>query len=297
MFSLPDATSVSPSDDYANIGVHPLTTALGAELTGVDLADATDDQFAEVERALYEYKVVFCRDQGMDHAGQDAFTRRFGEHGVDAYTEGVPGHRDVQPVIREADERPVAVFGGSWHMDQPFLERPPSIAILRSVETPPWGGDTLYANTALAYRTLSDEMRRVVDTLRVQFTRSHGTRARETVAKHPETPYDLTPLESDLLDAVDHPMVRTHPVTGERALYVDCVYAVGIKGMPRTEAVPLLELLGSHITQPLLTCRLRWEPNMVAMWDNRLVIHFAMNDCHGFRREFYRTTVLGEVPT
>lgn len=288
---------VDPGDDFDLIDVRPIGSALGAEIHGVHLADIDDKTFAEVEQALYRYKVLVFRDQTMDHADHDAFTLRFGNHAEDAYTEGLPGYRNVQPLIREADERPIAVFGEAWHSDSPFLDEPPSVTILRSVQTPPWGGDTLYANTALAYRSLSDGMKELVESLRTQFNRTQIFRTREILADHPELPYELIPVASDLVDATDHPLVRTHPVTGEKALYIDGVYTVGFKGLSRAEGAPLVKYLFEQITQPFFVTRIRWEPNMVAMWDNRLVLHHAFNDHPGFRREMYRTIVRGEVPT
>lgn len=285
---------------YRHITAEPIAAAMGAEIKGVQIAAATDEQFAEIADALWRHKMVFLRRQDMTPGDQERFTLRFGPHGKDAYTSGMPGHPDVQPVIKEAEDRVLSVFGGSWHTDSPFLPRPPAVSLLYGVEIPPFGGDTMWSNMALAYATLSEPMKRVVNLLRVHMS------AKE-VAKTIEPPKDgagtgaigsmkLTFDRKQIVDGSFHPLVRTHPVTGEKALYVDCAYAVGIEGMRDVEAQAILGFLREHITQPAFTCRLRWEPGTFTMWDNRTTIHHAFNDHDGYRREMHRTTVLGEVP-
>ncbi len=276
--------------------VEPIASAMGAEIGAVDLCDLSEAQFAEIEAALYHYGMVCFRGQHLDHAHQEAFTRRFGAHGVDAYTTGVAGYPDVQPVIREPGPELPIFFGANWHTDSPFLERPPKISMLRSVEVPPYGGDTWYASTQRAYEELSPAYQRLLDGLVGLYTRSHLARARQVWEANPTVPFDLAPIEADLVEATRHPLVRTHPVTGAKALFVDVNYTLGIEGLTRAEATPILQYLIAHITQPRYVCRLRWEPNMLALWDNRLVIHQAFDDFAGHRREMYRTTVLGEVP-
>ena len=136
--------------DYKHITAVPLAAAMGAEIQGVQISELTDDSFAEIEDALFRHKMIYFRDQEMDHTDQENFTRRFGEFGTDAYTKGVDNHPDIQPVLKEADARTHMIFGGSWHTDSPFLEKPPAISMLRAVEPPPYGGDTMWANGALA---------------------------------------------------------------------------------------------------------------------------------------------------
>ena len=136
--------------DYAHIAVKPLAAAMGAEIAGVQCAMVTDAQFAEIEHALFRHKMIYFRNQSMRHADQSAFSSRFGAFAEDAYTQGVTGFPEVQPLIKEADERTGHVFGSGWHTDSPFLAEPPAISILRSVQIPPFGGDTIWANSALA---------------------------------------------------------------------------------------------------------------------------------------------------
>ena len=289
-----------------HIEVLPLAAAMGAEIRGVDLANLSDEQFAEIEAALFRHKMVFLRGQKMGHGDHEAFSLRFGPFAEDAYTSGVPGHRNVHPLIKEADDRSKAVFGGGWHTDSPFLDQPPAITSLRSVEIPPFGGDTIWCNCALAYAALSPAYRRMIDGLRVQFSMQQVLRNAQVAAELRDNPIgrlaatkDLAELPEDIqrkLRGNLHPLVRTHPATGEKALYVDDAYAVGLEGMDEAEAEPILQFLVRHITQPAFTCRLRWEPDMMVVWDNRLVVHQAFNDYFGHRRELYRVTVAGETP-
>jgi alpha-ketoglutarate-dependent taurine dioxygenase len=212
----------------------------------------------------------------------------------------------VHPLIKQANDASRMVFGEGWHTDSPFLAEPPSITALYSVEIPPFGGDTTWANAALAYAMLSDTYRRMIDGLKVQFSLRDVLKSVHEAVEVGDSPIgrlaatrDSERLSEDLVRKIKgnaHPMVRTHPVTGERALYVDPTYGIGIEGMLPEESAPILHYLTEHLTQPAFTCRLRWEPNMLTLWDNRLCVHQAYNDYQGYRRELYRTTVSGERP-
>src|SRR6185295_2640947 len=155
---------------YRHIEAVPLAAAMGAEVRGVDVANLGDDAFAEIQHALFRHKMIFFRDQRIGHAEHRAFTRRFGPFADDAYTTGVPGYPEVQPVIKHADDRSAMVFGSGWHTDSPFLAQPPAISTLRAVQVPPFGGDTMWANSALAWRMLSPTMQGLLGGLRVHFS-------------------------------------------------------------------------------------------------------------------------------
>tara|TARA_R110000868_G_scaffold36962_2_gene130687 strand:- start:28 stop:933 length:906 start_codon:yes stop_codon:yes gene_type:complete len=286
--------------EYRHIMATPLGAAMGAEISGIRVPDLTDDAFAEIADALYRHKMIFFRDQDISHADQEAFTRRFGDFGRDAYTPGLDGHPEIQPVLKEADSKAHMIFGGAWHTDSPFLAQPPSITILFGRDIPTFGGDTMWANSALAYAFLSDTMKETLAKLRVHMSaRTVLAEVRKGAEKYGEKSLGGTPLKFDadtLIAGAVHPLVRTHPVTGEKALYVDDSYAVSIDGMTEPEAAAMLGFLRHHVTQPAFTCRLRWAPNTLTVWDNRLCIHHAFNDHDGQRREMFRTTVLGEVP-
>ncbi len=287
------------AEDYNHIAALPLAAAMGAEITGVQISDLTDEAFAEIEAALYRHKMVFFRDQEISHTDQENFTLRFGEFGTDAYNAGTEGHPDIQKVTKEADTRTHMIFGGTWHTDSPFLDRPPAISMLYAVDIPPYGGDTMWANSALAYEFLSDTMKNIVTPLKVHM--SAGNVVAEVIKDGGRQPKKLgaTKLSIDVEPMIEgnfHPLVRSHPVTHEKALYVDESYTMGIKGMTEFEAAALLNFLQSHVTQDAFTCRLRWQKKTLALWDNRICLHHAFNDHDGFRREMYRTTVMGEVP-
>jgi alpha-ketoglutarate-dependent taurine dioxygenase len=288
-----------------HIEVRPLAAAMGAEILGVDCAAMTDAQFAEVEQALFRHKMIYFRGQKISHGDQFAFAKRFGPFAEDAYTNGVEGFPEVQPVIKEADERTGFLFGSGWHTDSPFLPEPPAISMLRSIEIPPFGGDTIWANTALAYAGLSAPMKAVLADLKVHMSMRKALAAAQDNAPAADTAIGRLAqtkgqaLPDHLIAKVAgnyHPLIRTHPRTDEKGLYCDVTYSCGIEGMTSKEATAIINFLVDHMTQPAFTCRLRWEPDMLVMWDNRLCIHQAFNDYDGYRREMYRTTIAGDRP-
>ena len=287
--------------NYEFIQVDPLAAAMGAEISEVDLANVSDKAFAEICHALYRHKMIYFRDQDITHADQENFSAKFGPFADDAYTQGVPGNRNVQPVLKEADAEVGIIFGSGWHTDSPFLQNPPAISQLRGIDIPPYGGDTMWANTALAYALLSETMQEMLSGLKVRMSIQHIIAASQKAVLAGEQPAKSNlktskdPADMQLkVKGAAHPMVRAHPVTGEKALYCDKTYTTTIEGMLEDEAQPILDYLINHITQAALTCRLRWEPNTYAIWDNRLCIHQAFNDHDGFRREMYRTTIARE---
>jgi alpha-ketoglutarate-dependent taurine dioxygenase len=291
---------------HQHIEALPLAAAMGAEVRGVTVSRVTDEQFTEIRQALFRHKMIYFRNQTLTHADLESFSLRFGSFAEDAYTEGVPGHRNVQPLIREADDPSKMVFGEGWHTDSPFLPKPPAITILYAREVPPFGGDTTWANAALAYVNLSDTYRRLIEGLKVHFSMRDVLASAQAAVEVSDSPIGrlaatraAQALPEDLVRKIKgnaHPLVRTHPVTGEKALYIDAAYAVAIEGMSAEESAPILKYLADYLTQPAFSCRLRWEANMLALWDNRLCVHQAYNDYQGYRRELYRTTVAGEVP-
>ncbi len=291
---------------YRHIEARPLAAAMGAEIAGASISDLSDRQFHEIRHALFRHKMIYFRNQNLSHADHHAFSLRFGEFAEDAYTQGIAGQRHVQPLIKEADDTSKMVFGEGWHTDSPFLPEPPALTILYSVEIPPFGGDTMWANSALAYTMLSETYQRLIQGIKVHFSIRDVLKAAQDAVEVRDSPIgrlaatrEQATLSDDLQRKIKgnvHPLVRTHAVTGEKSLYIDPSYAIGLEGMLAEESAPIMRYLTDHITQPAFTCRLRWEPNMVTLWDNRLCLHQAYNDYQGHRREMYRTTVAGEVP-
>ena len=248
--------------------------------------------------------MIFFRDQRISHDDQERFTLGFGPFGTDAYTTGMPGHPNIQPVVKEAGTRVKMVFGEGWHTDSPFLARPPAISILYGAEVPPWGGDTIWCNGALAYDYLSDTMKGMLAGLRVHFSAvevlrnmdATGTQGRREGRHSNFGDMEIAVERDAMIAGAFHPLVRTHPETGAKALYVDETYAQAIAGLEEAESRALLGFLVAHVTQPSFQCRLRWTPGTLVAWDNRACIHHAFNDYDGSRRAMYRSTVEGEAP-
>ena len=289
------------------IEIRPLAAAMGAEIVGAELGEIGDEQFAEIRAALFHHKMIYLRSQPKDFAAYEAFAARFGPFAEDAYTKGVEGHPAIQPVIKEADDPVEMIFGSGWHTDSPFLAAPPAISLLYGDEIPPWGGDTIWANSALAYELLSEPIKALFDGLQVRMSmarvletaRATGDPARDDPVGRLAATRGMAALPEDVVRKVEgtaHPLVRTHPETGEKALYCDGSYAVALEGVTHAESDALLGFLVAHMTQPALTCRLRWEPGTLTLWDNRLCIHQAFNDYQGHRRAMYRATIAGEAP-
>jgi taurine dioxygenase len=293
---------VTPSGDFDNhafksnhFEVRPLSAAMGAEVAGVRLPELSDEAFEQFKQALYRHKMLYLKNQHLTHAEHEEFAARLGPFAVDAYTQGVPGHRDVHPIIKEADTKAKSLFGGGWHTDSPFLAEPPAITTLRAVEIPPFGGDTVWANCALAYRHLSKTYQDMLRPLRVPMSAANNVRTQEKLMGKAINFADKEQFEQGQRGSY-HPLVRTHPETGELSLYICDTYADGIEGMTTFEARPIIEFLVQHTTQHAFCCRLRWEEGMVALWDNRGTMHLGPNDYDGYRREMYRTTTAGTKP-
>lgn len=300
-YTQPSGRFANHARPYQHISAAPLASAMGARIDGVSLGSVSDAAIAEIQEALFHHKMIFFRDQQLDMSAQEALTLRFGEFGVDAYTAGVEGHPNVQQVLKEADDVVPLIFGGTWHTDSAFLKQPPAISILYGIDIPPYGGDTWWANSALAYDTLTDAMKQMLAPLKVEVSGRKVQRSFQAAAKT-KGKIDIASMDTDFKDqmlaaSVFHPLVRTHPVTGAKSLYVCPTYTVGIEGFSSREAAPIIDFLVSHITQPMFTCRLQWQPNTLVMWDNRSCVHHAFNDHDGFRREMRRTIVQGDVPS
>jgi taurine dioxygenase len=273
-----------------SITVTPIAGALGAEISGVDLAEDLDDAVvAEIRNAWLEHLVVFFRDQPITDDRFVAFARRFGEIGRYPLVPSIPGHPEIIAVLKEPHE--TVNFGGIWHSDTTYLERPPSATMLLAREIPPYGGDTLFANQYAAFESLSPRLQQLLEGLR-----GINSSARADVSKTREDRLrDIDGVEPQDFESC-HPVVRTHPETGRQALYVNVAHTARFDGMTEEESAPLLSFLWAHQVKPEFTCRFRWEPSSLAMWDNRCVQHNPVNDYHGHRREMHRVTAQGDRP-
>lgn len=286
----------SPSA-YRRIEVSPLTGALGAEIRGVDLSSDLDDEtFDEVRRAWLEHLVIFFRDQRLTPEQHLAFGRRFGTLNVHDFVPGLAGHPEIMEIVKDTPDRGYN-FGGVWHSDVTYLEEPAMGSILYALETPPYGGDTLFANMYLAYESLSAGLRTVLDGLSaVHSARSSYSPVGRQARRETGSVSMKVDIKETALQETTHPVVRTHPETGRRLLYVNPNFAVRFAGMTEAESAPLLQYLYRHQQRPEFSCRFRWSPLAVAFWDNRCTQHFAINDYHGFRRRMHRVTVNGDRP-
>jgi taurine dioxygenase len=273
------------------LDVRPLSGALGAEILGIDLAhDLGDDTVAAIRAAWLEHLVIFFRQQTLSPAQFLQLASRFGEPVEYPFVKGLDGFPQITPVIKLEHEK--INFGGLWHSDTAYLERPPMATMLIARETPPRGGDTLFANMYLAYETLSEGMRRMLDGLvvvnssaKADVTKTREDRVRDSAKDDARREY-----------VAEHPVVRTHPETGRKALYANGGHALRFRDMTVEESAPLLSYLFSHATRPEFTCRFRWEEGSIALWDNRCTQHNPVNDYHGFRRVMHRVTLKGDVP-
>ena len=278
---------------YRRIRVEPTSGALGAEVGGVDLAKLDDAVFEEIHRAWLAHKVLFFREQALAPADQTRFAARFGELEAYPFIEPLPGHPFVIPIVKEKETR--YNFGGGWHSDMSYQARPVKATVLYAIEVPPRGGDTLFANMTLAYASLSPGMKRLLDGLRAVFTAAkvHGAAGLYRSADHP-----MTKRKDESREQARHlhPVVRTHPETGEKALFLDPPHVERFEDMRVAESEPLMSWLGAFATSPEFCTRFRWQPGSLAIWDNRCVQHYALNDYTGERREMHRVTVAGDVP-
>jgi taurine dioxygenase len=285
-----------PGHTYRHVTVEPIAGVCGALIGGVDLAsDLADDVVAEIRRAVLDHHVVFFRDQHLTPDRQVAFSRRFGPYSPVPFIEPVAGHPEVIAVVREAEEKQNYTFGSLWHSDFSFLPEPPFASILHALEIPPFGGDTLWANQYLAYATLSKGMQRMLDGL-VGVHSAVNAYSTKMQGVH-DTFAGMTVHTSDDAErAHHHPVVRVHPETGRKALFVNAQYTIGLEGFAPQEAKLLLDYLFERSTRTELTCRWRWQVGDVAFWDNRCVQHMVLADSTGHRRAMHRTTVAGDAP-
>jgi len=271
-----------------SLSIRRVAGALGAEISGVDLAqDLPDATIAAIRQALLDHQVIFFRDQALTPAQQVAFGRRFGPLNIHPYVAGMADHPEVMEVIKEPQDR--VNFGGGWHSDMSFLERPAIGSILYAVETPQVGGDTLFASQAAAYDALSSGLKATLEGLNAVHSASREYSATGHSAQKRQS---MAIAEADgLVGEYVHPMVLVHPETGRKALYVNPAFTLKIEGWKTSESKALLDYLFQHCRYEGFTCRFNWAPGSVAFWDNRSVWHFALNDYHGQRRHMRRVTV------
>jgi taurine dioxygenase len=276
----------------AAIEIHPLNPVIGAEIRGVDLGQPLGNQlFQEIHDALLRHLVIFFRDQELTPAQHAEFSRRFGQLHIHPFYPGLGGLPEV--MVLEADET-YRLANDIWHSDVSFAERPPMGSVLLARQVPDSGGDTMWANMYAAYEALSDRMQNFLSGLTAVHDYAYGF-APDQLRDQRKAAEDLAKARSQY-PPVEHPVIRTHPVTGRKALYVNCCFTSHIAGMTKPESRALLGFLYEHLAKPEFTCRHRWRANDVAFWDNRVTQHYALNDYFPARRVMHRTTIVGEKP-
>ena len=275
----------------APIQITPIAGALGAEISGVNLSeDLPEDTVRALRQALLDHLVIFFRDQDLPPERFLAFAERFGTPVEYPFVRGIEGFPVITPVVKLEHER--VNFGGVWHADTTYQECPPMGTMLVAREVPPVGGDTLFANQYLAFESLSPGLQRMLEGLRGV---SNSSRADVTRTREDRIKSDGTARAKEVLMA-EHPVVRTHPETGRKSLYVSTAHTERFVDMTAEESAGLLEYLFRHQTRPEFTCRFRWQPGSLAFWDNRCAMHNPINDYHGYRRVMHRITLRGERP-
>ena len=281
-----------------NATVTPLTPVIGGEIEGIDLATPISDAEASfIRQALLDHHVVFFRNQALDHEQHKAVGNLFGELVKVPFVESVPCHPEIFEIIKLPEECDVYNFGGNWHTDMSYMQEPALVSTLYGAEVPPSGGDTMFASLEDAYNALSSGMQQLLEGLTGVHTadRSYGKAgkfASDTIANEG---MDVRPSE-DAAKQIEHPVVRTHPETGRKALYVNPNFTFHFKDMSEDESKPLLDFLFKHITRDEFVCRFCWTPGSVVIWDNRCTMHRALNDYDGHRRVMRRVTVGGDQP-
>ena len=265
--------------------------ALGAEISGVDLTQEISPALAaDIRQVFLAHQVIFLRNQDLKPAQFLRFAQAMGQPIEYPFVQGIDGYPHIIEVKKLEHE--TSNFGGIWHSDTTYLAQPPMGSMLLARELPPYGGDTLFANQYLAYEALSPTMQGMLENL-VGISSS----AKADVSKTREDRLKSDPRQGAAQQyQTAHPVVRTHPETGRKALYVNVAHTDGIQGLTPQESEPLLRFLFAHQVQPEFTCRFVWQPNSLAFWDNRCTQHNPVNDYHGHRRVMQRITLQGDTP-
>ena len=283
--------------DYQRIKVAPRPSGFGVEITGLDLTGALDrQQVAEIKQAWHAHGVAFFPEQAMTPATLEQFTECMGDYGIVDFVQPMPGHANVLELRREPEET-ASHFGGSWHSDFSFQQAPPAATILFGQTIPPVGGDTLFADGRAAYLALSAKMQTLLESLRGIHSAAIPYSKEGFFGSDDDKSRTLKIVPSDRAkERLSHPVIRTHPVTGEKILWVNPNYTLALEGLHIAESEALLGFLCDFAIRDEFIYRHKWQKNMLTMWDNRRVQHFADAGFDGHRRVMWRTTTAGTVP-
>ena len=274
-----------------DIQITPYSSAVGALVSGVDLAaPLSDADFALLRQAYFDHGVLFFRDQQLTPEQHLAFARRWAPVDINRVFKAVPGHPEIAEVRKEADQR--TNIGGDWHTDHSYDTVPAMGSLLLAREVPPRGGDTLFANLALAFEALSPGLQATLEGLQAVHSSAHVFGAQVGYAQAADLAGRIGNSAAVTADVV-HPVVIRHPDTGRKTLYVNAAFTTRFDGWTAAESEPLLKFLYQHAAKPEFSCRFSWQAGSLAFWDNRATWHYALNDYHGHRRVMHRITVQG----
>lgn len=271
--------------------LEPLSDHMGMRITGATSAELLAAPRSTLDALMGRYQLVAFDDQSLDPEALTELASHLGKPAAYPFTEPLPNAPFVCEVRKEPDD--AHNFGGAWHTDSSYLPRPPAYTLLHALEVPASGGDTLFANTYRAADSLSPTLRNLLSQLRVNNTSSlvHSDEGEfSNVGQHSNT------KQFDAVTAASHPVLRSHPLTSRLALFVSTIHSASFDGMTRAESQPMIEYLQSAIIAEENQARLQWRPGTLAIWDNRCLQHFALNDYRGHRRVMHRIIVEGEVP-
>ena len=280
-----------------NIEVNRLPGPVGASVTGIDLTNAlSPSDRNDILQAFLEHGVLWFPNQKLSPVQQAAFAENFGALETYPFITPVPEHENVIPIIKEPETK--MNFGGGWHTDTSYEPKPPSVTMLQAIEIPDHGGDTLFADMTLAYESLSDGMQSMLAGLTGVFTAEmvHGAGGAYSKKEGADHPMDYGDKKGVAARRVEHPIIRTHPETGRKSIYAGLAHCSHIKGMTKDESKMILEWISAYGTRPQFVTRLTWQENSLAMWDNRRLFHYALNDYPGKRRHMHRVSLQGDTP-
>ncbi len=277
--------------DFKLISLKKTSGALGALIENIDIKNnLSSDIMKEIKRAFNEYQVIFFRDQKFTPKNYFEFSKKIGIPVIYPFAKGLEKYPEITPILKSVKDK--HNFGGVWHSDTSYLEQPPMATMLYALDVPDYGGDTKFSNQYLAYNELSDEMKKILNRLKaINISgKSNVVKTRSDLLKH-----SSVGLKGNELKAI-HPVIRTHPETGKKALYINEAHTLKFVGMKNEESSSILNYLFKHQIKSEFTCRFKWEKGSLAIWDNRCTLHYPINDYQGKRRLMHRITFKGEKP-
>ena len=271
--------------------IQHLSPSVGSVIHGLDVSQSLDDQLLAELRAIWlERQIIILRGQTLSSERYLAFASQMGEPDIYPFIKGLEGFPEITPVLKKETE--TNNFGGIWHSDTTYQPNPPMATMLYALELPPIGGDTLFANQYYAYEALSDGLKKTLANLHIVCRADKA----ETVATRADRIAEQERVDDNNNLTGIHPVIRTHPETGKKALYVNEAHSCNFEGWSMSESEGLLDFLYAHQTKAEFQCRHKWHQGDVAIWDNRCVLHYPLNDYHGHRRLLHRITLKGDKP-